>query len=517
MSGAYVAKPPAPFIPFVPPEWNPNWIFPGPLPPGFSVNTMYLSADSSLAVGGITNSVSGGVMSDGPSPTGKMRYSATVDGALRNLRIGDSGPLTEYVELDYTDKDNFWGSQPQLYFATIDSDAQKTLILTASGSPFSGEISATANISIQEPETPGITVTPTSGLVTTSRGGQASFTVQLNSKPKLPKGSTGNAYVNISLLSNNTNEGKINKSNLSFNSSNYNHPQTVTITGQEDNNDSQVGYSITILPASSNDPNYNSIDPTDPSVTNKKIGFIISPISLNAPNKNSTISFSINLRSVPDSEVRIDLFSSNTSFGTIDQSSMTFSDTSPQIVTVTGQSDSPSNYEIIFVESSSSDKNWNGITPDSIDVNVACDPNDPKWQFGGGVDILQSGTVLLVPFPNTPPTDYRYFGPGSGHVKFGNYPSGAPVQSLLISDPDTNYSYECSVTFELNEPADNNWYGQNYTALYSCGVAEFGSDNWGIDRMPIGVWTDDPTSAGRPWRLTRSTGGQSDGCGVCTV
>ena len=149
MSGAYVALPAAPFVPFVPPLWNPNWDFPGPLPPGFSYNQMFLVADQEITVGSLTQGVSGGVLAIGATtPAGQMTYSATVNGSQRNLRIGNSGPLTYNVVSDYTANDNFFGSTPQLYFDITSADEGQTLMLTADGSPFGSDIYATVPIKI---------------------------------------------------------------------------------------------------------------------------------------------------------------------------------------------------------------------------------------------------------------------------------------------------------------------------------------------------------------------------------
>ena len=97
--------------------------------------------------------------------------------------------------------------------------------------------------------TPGITVQPSSGLETTEDGGQASFTVVLDSQPT--------AAVTIGISSSDATEGIVDQSSLVFDDTNWNVPQTVTVTGQDDTDgDGNVAYSIITAAAVSADPAY---------------------------------------------------------------------------------------------------------------------------------------------------------------------------------------------------------------------------------------------------------------------
>jgi hypothetical protein len=80
------------------------------------------------------------------------------------------------------------------------------------------------NVSVTniDDETAGIAVSDISGNSTES-GGQATFTIVLNSEPT--------ADVTISLSSSDTSEGTVSPVDLTFTSSNWNVPETVTVTG----------------------------------------------------------------------------------------------------------------------------------------------------------------------------------------------------------------------------------------------------------------------------------------------
>ena len=114
---------------------------------------------------------------------------------------------------------------------------------------------------IQDNDTAGITVNPTSGLITTEAGGTDTFTVVLDTQPT--------ADVTIGLSSSDITEGTVLPVSLTFTSANWNTPQTVTVTGVDDSAvDGDITYNIITASASSTDTDYNGLNPNDVSVTN---------------------------------------------------------------------------------------------------------------------------------------------------------------------------------------------------------------------------------------------------------
>jgi len=108
---------------------------------------------------------------------------------------------------------------------------------------------------------PGITIDPTNGLLTSESGNSDSFSVVLNSEPE--------SDVSLGIYCNDTTEGTVDTSNLTFTSGNWNIPQTVTVRGVDDPvvDGNQVCWIITD-PAVSNDSDYNGFDVDDVSFTN---------------------------------------------------------------------------------------------------------------------------------------------------------------------------------------------------------------------------------------------------------
>ena len=111
------------------------------------------------------------------------------------------------------------------------------------------------------PPSPGITVTPTLGLVTTEAGGTDAFSVVLDTQPT--------ADVTIDLASSDLSEGTVSPASLIFIVADWHLPQQVIVTGVDDPIvDGDIAYTIVTAPAVSADPDYNGLDAADVSVTN---------------------------------------------------------------------------------------------------------------------------------------------------------------------------------------------------------------------------------------------------------
>ncbi len=146
----------------------------------------------------------------------------------------------------------------------IDGNISYTIVTAPASSAdpsYNGLNPADVSVVNNDNDVPGITVTPTSGLVTTESGGTATFSVVLTSLPT--------ADVNIALSSSDSTEGRPSPLMLTFTPTNGVLSQTVTVIGEDDTLvDGSVPYSIITASATSNDPNYNGRNADDVSVTN---------------------------------------------------------------------------------------------------------------------------------------------------------------------------------------------------------------------------------------------------------
>ena len=265
----------------------------------------------------------------------------------------------------------------------------------------------------------GITVTPDAGIITTEEGAEASFTVVLNSVPS--------DDVTITLNSNDTSEGTISPSSITFTPINWSAQQTITITGIDDAlQDGNQLYSIALDPAASTDPDYNGLDPIDVTATNndnETPGFTIAP-STSRLNRLITseggmeAAFTIVLNSTPTADVTLPLSVSDISEASINKTSLTFTIynwNAPQTVVVSGLDDDipdgNTDYTVITGAASSIDTNYNAITPgdiflkntDNEQAGVTFDPiglsKSPLITTESGGEITYTMTL------NAPPTD----------------------------------------------------------------------------------------------------------------
>jgi hypothetical protein len=192
---------------------------------------------------------------------------------------------------------------------------------SSSDSSYNGLSTGNVSVTNTDNDAAGIAVTPSFGLATTEGGGAATFTVVLTSQPT--------ADVTIGLSSSDTTEGTISVSSLTFTAANWNTPRTVTVTGVNDVvDDGDISYAIVTAAATSSDPDYNLFDASNVLVTNADndvTGISVTPSSgLTTTEAGGTATYTIVLTSQPSADVTIALSSTDTTEGTISQSSLTF-------------------------------------------------------------------------------------------------------------------------------------------------------------------------------------------------
>lgn len=146
-----------------------------------------------------------------------------------------------------------------------DNDVAYSVILgaaTSSDSRYNGMNPADVNLTNQDDDTAGVTVSAPSGTATTEEaGGMVTFTIRLNSQPT--------ADVTIPLSSSDTSEGTVAPTSLLFTPLDWNVTQTVTVTGVDDSvYDGNVAYTVLIGAATSADATYNGQNPADIALTN---------------------------------------------------------------------------------------------------------------------------------------------------------------------------------------------------------------------------------------------------------
>ncbi|SDX36077.1 Calx-beta domain-containing protein, partial [Lutibacter oricola] len=291
-----------------------------------------------------------------------------------------------------------------------DGDISYTIILTTN-TDATDDLSGYENVNPADVsainldnDTAGVTVSVISA-PTTESGGTATFTVVLDTEPTND--------VTITLTSDDLTESltsNLSTTTLTFTAGNWDEPQTVTVTGEDDEIvDGNVSYNIVTNAASSGDSNYNGENPSDVAVVNNDndtAGFIVTPITSITTEDGGQAIFTIELTSQPatDSEnyeVVVDVIvdEEDTTEGTVDLE-LTFDHTNwnvPQTVTVTGLDDAIVDGTISYsIENKvnttkTTDSNYDVLNPD--DVTLTNTDNDAATLAINSVSINEGSTV----------------------------------------------------------------------------------------------------------------------------
>jgi len=300
----------------------------------------------------------------------------------------DNVTYSASVVLTFTDLN--WSSAQSVYVLGVDDvvadgDVAYTIgfgTITSTDPNYNGMTPgglAALNIDNDSGPIPGITVMPSTGLTTRESGTSVLFGVVLQTSPA-PATS-----VTIPLASSNGGEGTVAPASLVFDSTNWNVPQVVTVTGADDFvQDGNTPYSIVTGAAVSSDAAYSGLNAVDVSLSNIDddiIGIALNKTSLNTSENGGTAVFTIQLNSAPTANVTIPLSSNDVSEGTVSPANLTFTTvnwSSPQTVTVTAVNDTlidgDITYSIVTGAAVSGDTNYSGLN--GADVTVVNFDND---------------------------------------------------------------------------------------------------------------------------------------------
>ncbi|MEZ2304418.1 MAG: Calx-beta domain-containing protein, partial [Microcoleus sp.] len=317
------------------------------------------------------------------------------------------------------------------------------------------EINETANLSISNPsagivlgttttgsftitdnDTKGITVSPTTGLTTTEAGGNATFTVKLNTQPT--------ADVKLGLTSNKTTEGTVDKSSVTFTPANWNVAQTVTVTGVDDliADGNQAYQIITAADTTTTDLNYKNLKPADVALTNidnETAGITVSPTTgLTTTEAGGKATFTVKLNTQPTADVKLGLTSNKTTEGTVDKSFVTFTSANwnvAQTVTVTGVDDLIADgnqaYQIITAaDTTTTDLNYKNLKPADVALTN-----------------IDNETAGITVSPTTGLTTTEAGGKATFTVKLNTQPTADVTIPLTSSKPTEGTIDKSSLTF----------------------------------------------------------------------
>ncbi|SMN02064.1 Alkaline phosphatase [uncultured Candidatus Thioglobus sp.] len=310
---------------------------------------------------------------------------------------------------------------------------------------------------------------------TSEAGGTATFSIVLDTQPT--------ADVTIALSSSDTTEGMVSTAPISFTTSDWNIAQTVTVTGENDEEeDGNIDYSISKI-ATSTDTRYNGISANTgmTNVDDDSSGITLGVISGNTSEAGATATFSITLNTQPSAAVAIALSSSDSTEGTISTMSISFTTSNwntAQTITVTGQNDNiiggSQGYRIIATPSDNtyvSASNTYAVGVINIDNNIPSVNNSETT-----VSLDEAGSATYTLTLNTQPTGEVTLTPSSADT-------GAAAVSTPLTFSTTNYNTAQTITVSGVDDAD----ATDETVIISHSVS--GADYDGVDISSVNVTT----------------------------
>ena len=238
----------------------------------------------------------------------------------------------------------------------------------------------------------GITTT---GITIDENGGTGVFSVELGAAPL--------SDVVIDFGSNDTNEATVSPASLTFTSANWDTPQTVTVTGVNDDIDKDDATTITIsINDALSDDAYDGVpDETAPiTITDDdSAAFTLSETTLTIDENAGTDTFTIVLDSEPTSDVVLDISSDDTNEATIDLAQLTFTSANwdiPQTITVLGVNDNMDGDDsvtiTIAVNDVSSDNNFDALANQTVAITLT--DNDTDSDGDGIIDPLDNCQII---------------------------------------------------------------------------------------------------------------------------
>ena len=319
-------------------------------------------------------------------------------------------------------------------------------------------------VNVLDDDTAGITVTPggVEPLQTTEAGAAVNFTVVLNSEPT--------ADVTIDLFSSDVSEGLLSLASVTFTSGNWDTPQNVMVTGQNDFiDDGDVNYFAVTVPASSVDMVYDGIDPADVSCINlddaDTAGFTVTPtsglVTYEDPMGPSD-TFTVVLDSEPTANVTLPITSSNPLEGVPDVAMLVFTAGNwnvAQTVTVTGVDDAIADGDQVYTidtgDPTSNDPLYHAFTAlqvedvmcTNIDDEVACGPVMIDVQIGGAVTVTGVPGCIFDLYDSNCTSDTGQWVLLAAGVVIP--PSGVIVVPGVVGTTDTCYVVTATGTFTV--------------------------------------------------------------------
>ena len=314
---------------------------------------------------------------------------------------GTSGEITVSPSRLFFTPDNYDDAQTVTVYAGEDFDGENdtaTLTHTIRGGDYTGVSASppTVSVMVEDDDEQGVTVS--TGSLTIAAGATATYTVMLDTQPT--------RTVRISVAEDTDNEGvRVSPTRLSFSTSSWNRPQTVTVRTDSDATGSVNVVHAVEITSTSRDEAYDGLAVADVSVTvaGMQPNVSLSPSSLTV-DEGASRTYTVRLRTDPETQVTVALDSSDSDL-TLIPDSLQFDETdwnTAQEVTVTAAEDGDAVQETVMVTHT-----VGGATVTSGTLRVTIRENDTRGVTvtPTSLEVMEGSTGIYTVVLDSEPTD----------------------------------------------------------------------------------------------------------------
>jgi gliding motility-associated-like protein len=303
-------------------------------------------------------------------------------------------------------------------------------------------------VTVTNNDVASLVINPTT--VTVAENGTATFTVSLSARP-----ASGNVVVD--LVSNNTAVATINLAQLTFTTLNWGVPQTIIVTGVNNNTvpNTSTTISLTVNNALSDDTFDGITGTVNVNVTNDDLaGFIVNPLAISITEGGPAGQFTIVLTAQPLTDVVFDLVNA-APVNTVHPAQVTFTTANwniPAVVNVTAVEDAldadRTDIIAVTINQGLSDNSFDALAAQNVTINIH--DNDPPVITGCPANIAVGNTsgACSAVVSWTPPVSSAPM--VSSHLPGATFPVGVTTVTYTSTDADGMVS-TCSFTITVND------------------------------------------------------------------
>ena len=389
-------------------------------------------------------------LTEGGTSTFEVRLSAQPTGSVTVTLAQPSNTDVRVDKTSLTFTTSDWNTgQTVALSAAEDSDTDDetaSVAVSASGGGY-GDATGTVSVALTDDDAGSLTLP--SGDIALTEGGTATFQVRLSAQP------TGSVTVTLAQPSNT--DVRVDKTSLTFTTSDWNTGQTVALSAAEDYDTADETASVAV---SASGGGYGDATGTvSVDVTDDDAGHLILPLSAVVLTEGDTATFEVKLTAQPTGSVTVTLAQPSNTDVTVDKTSLTFTTSdwnTGQTVTLSAAEDDGTDNESAGISVSASGGSYDDATGT---VSVALTDNDSGAALvlpTASVALTEGGTATFDMKLTEQPTGsvtVTLSQPGNTDVKVDTDPNATGEQNTLTFTRD-NWNTTQTVTLSAAEDGD---------------------------------------------------------------